>query len=195
MKRYQIMLAGTGAIVFASLVATPVYAQGQNRFGTNGNTRNGAATVSTKAYTTTLNADEQSTLIYMLEEEKLAHDVYVALYEKWGLSIFNNISKSEQKHQSSVAAAVSYYGLTDNRSNTVGTFTNPDLQKLYNDLIAKGLTSQTAALEVGKTIEEVDIADLKKAMSATNSTYLDSVYARLLKGSENHLKAFNRQLN
>lgn len=74
-------------------------------------------------------------------------------------------------------------------------FTNPDLQKLYDSLLAKGLGSQTAAFEVGKSIEELDIADLAKAMNETNVSYLDSVYQKLQNGSQNHLKAFNRQLN
>ena len=34
----------------------------------------------------------------MVEEEKLAHDVYLKLYEKWGISIFSNIAVSEQNH-------------------------------------------------------------------------------------------------
>ena len=32
-------------------------------------------------------------LVFMREEEKLAHDVYVALYEQWDLAIFDNISQ------------------------------------------------------------------------------------------------------
>lgn len=42
-----------------------------------------------------LNAAEIEGLLFMREEEKLAHDVYLALYAKWGLPIFQNIAQSE----------------------------------------------------------------------------------------------------
>jgi hypothetical protein len=44
-----------------------------------------------------LDASESEGLIYMREEEKLANDVYVTLYEKWGVPIFQNIAKSEDR--------------------------------------------------------------------------------------------------
>ena len=50
----------------------------------------------------TLTADEQSGLTRMREEEKLAHDVYVALGEKSHLAIFTNISSAEQTHTDAV---------------------------------------------------------------------------------------------
>ena len=41
-----------------------------------------------------LSPAEQEGLLFMREEEKLARDVYITLYEKWNLRIFNNISQS-----------------------------------------------------------------------------------------------------
>jgi hypothetical protein len=38
----------------------------------------------------------------MREEEKLAHDVYMTLYEKWGQQIFKNIAASEETHTNAV---------------------------------------------------------------------------------------------
>lgn len=35
-----------------------------------------------------LTADEVASLVFMREEEKLAHDVYLALYDLWGLPLF-----------------------------------------------------------------------------------------------------------
>ena len=49
-----------------------------------------------------LNQAELASLAFMREEEKLARDVYTNLYAKWGVSIFNNISKSEQTHMDAV---------------------------------------------------------------------------------------------
>jgi len=45
---------------------------------------------------------EKNSLLQMREEEKLAHDVYMALYEKWGKQIFSNIAASEETHTNAV---------------------------------------------------------------------------------------------
>ncbi len=41
--------------------------------------------------TSTLSAIETADLQFMREEEKLAHDVYAALYAKWQTPVFLNI--------------------------------------------------------------------------------------------------------
>lgn len=142
-----------------------------------------------------VNESQKNTASYMLEEEKLAHDLYSAFYDKWGTKIFSNISKSETKHQQAVSRLLSSLGVNVTVSDKQGVFTNSDLQALYNKLYAKGMTSQKDALEVGKIVEETDIADLKDAISKSTTDAEKNTYNRLLKGSNNHLKAFNKQLN
>lgn len=137
-----------------------------------------------------LNSVESAALLYMREEEKLAHDVYVTLYAKWGLPVFQNISQSEQTHTDAIKVLLDRYGLTDPASNQVGAFTNPELQKLYTDLIARGGQSLSEALKVGAAIEEIDILDLQKRLAQTNHADIQQVYNNLLKGSANHLRAF-----
>ena len=44
----------------------------------------------------------ESLLLYLIEEEKLAHDVYTKMYELYGVRVFGNILSSEQAHQSRV---------------------------------------------------------------------------------------------
>ncbi len=46
----------------------------------------------------TLPAATKASLIFMVEEEKLARDVYSTLYAKTGLNQFKNINKAEQTH-------------------------------------------------------------------------------------------------
>ncbi len=135
-------------------------------------------------------------LNYLIEEEKLAHDVYVTLYEKWGARVFNNIKNSEATHQSMVLAVMESRGLADPRKSTVGVFTNSDLQALYDKLIAQGSQSQTEAYKVGVAIEELDISDLKVMLERLDPKDADikSALENLLNGSENHLRAFNRQV-
>ena len=45
-----------------------------------------------------LTDEEIAGLKLMREEEKLARDVYMVLYEQWNLPIFSNIANSEQAH-------------------------------------------------------------------------------------------------
>jgi hypothetical protein len=51
---------------------------------------------------TSLTPEEINNILFMREEEKLAKDVYLTLYEIWGLQIFQNIAESEQRHMDAV---------------------------------------------------------------------------------------------
>lgn len=135
------------------------------------------------------------TLLYMAEEEKLAMDVYDALGELWGSRIFTQISSSEATHQDRVLPLLDAAGLDDPRTGVAGTFVNEELQTLYNDLIALGSTSPTAAFEVGVMIEERDIADLAEAIALTDDPSVITVLDSLLSASQNHLSAFERLLS
>jgi hypothetical protein len=137
--------------------------------------------------------DTTATLLFLIEEEKLAHDVYVTLGEQWGTGIFANIAESETTHQTLVAPLLEARGIADPRSTEVGIFTDPELQALYDELIARGSTSLDEAIQVGILIEEKDITDLSAAIAAEDEADVVSVLERLLSGSENHLRSFERQ--
>lgn len=141
-----------------------------------------------------LNDAEKEALIFMREEEKLAHDVYLVMYELWGMRIFQNISGSEQSHTEAVKTLLDGYGVPDPAADEVGVFTNPDLQVLYNDLVAQGSQSLPAALLVGAAIEEIDILDLEERLAQTDNADIQHVFENLLKGSGNHLRAFSSTL-
>ncbi|WP_457751986.1 DUF2202 domain-containing protein [Thermococcus sp.] len=142
-----------------------------------------------------LTQEEIDGLLYMVEEEKLAHDVYVTLYEKWNLQIFNNIAQSETTHVEAVRTLLQKYNLTDPTANEpVGVFTNPDLQALYNQLIEQGSKSVIDALKVGALIEETDIIDLQERIDQTDKLDIIAVYENLMKGSRNHLRSFVKTL-
>ncbi len=144
---------------------------------------------------TALSADEAAGLIFMREEEKLAYDVYSALSARWNLRVFQNIGRSEQTHTAAVKNLLDRYGVKDPASSSAGVFTNPDLQKLYTDLSARGSQSVAEALRVGAAIEEIDILDLQKRLAQTSNPEIQQVYNNLLNGSYNHLRAFTNQLN
>ena len=134
---------------------------------------------------------EAASLQFMREEEKLAHDVYVTLYEQWGLRLFNNIAASEQTHTNAVAYLLDRYGIDDPAADTgFGEFANTDLQALYDQLVEQGARSVADALKVGLAIEEIDILDLQKRLADTSNTDIQRVYGSLEFGSNNHLRAF-----
>jgi hypothetical protein len=139
----------------------------------------------------TLSPEEAAGLIFMREEEKLAHDVYVAMYDLWGLSVFQNIARSEQAHTDAVKKLLDRYGLPDPAAgNAAGVFDNPDLQALYDSLAAQGSASLADALKVGAAIEEIDILDLEERLAQADNADIRQVYDNLERGSKNHLRAF-----
>jgi len=137
-----------------------------------------------------LDEAEIAGLLFMIEEEKLAHDVYVYFYSIYGLPVFQNISVSEQAHMDAIKFMIERYGLTNPASDVSGEFTNAELQTLYNDLISLGSQSLAEALKVGAAIEEIDILDLEEQLLQVDQADIQQVYGNLLRGSENHLRAF-----
>lgn len=128
-------------------------------------------------------------LKFMLEEEKLARDVYIFLENIWGLNQFPNIINSEQSHMNAVANVlnnnqVSFSILPE------GVFQNQDLQSLYYILTNQGTVSENEALKVGATIEDLDIIDLDNFISQTSNTTIISLYEKLQCDSRNHLRSF-----
>jgi hypothetical protein len=140
-----------------------------------------------------LSEEETAGLLWMREEEKLARDVYQALYAQWGQATFQNIANSEQTHMDAVLNLLQGYGVAD-PALTQGQFTNPDLQALYDQLVAQGSQSLADALKVGAAIEEIDILDLRERAALTDEAAIQTVYASLESGSENHLRAYTSTL-
>ena len=138
-----------------------------------------------------LTALEAENLTFMREEEKLARDVYLTMYEAWGLNIFSNIAASEQTHTDAVAEMLAKYQLPDPVvDDRVGIFVNQELATLYDTLLTSGYLSSLDALKVGALIEEVDMVDLKRAIEDTDNEDIQVLYENLLSGSRNHLRAF-----
>lgn len=144
---------------------------------------------------TNLLNEEKNGILLMREEEKLAHDVYLSLYENWNIPVFNNIANSETRHFNAMGYLIEQFELTDPAAAGIGNFQNKDLQQLYDSLTEKGSQSILDALEVGAFIEEVDIEDLQNLISATNNDTIKQVYENLLRASGNHLRAFTGQLS
>jgi len=194
--------------------------------GSTGSTGKGTSTVSSELPTTvqdaiaapmsTLSQELANTLSYMGNEERLAYDVYNKLYKEWGTKQFTNIaSKSEVKHISAVQGLVKKYKLKDDVNFTnvdlpalgymntsidsmeAGTYDISKIQRLYDDLVARGSTSEVEALKVGCIVEVVDVNDLDeyiKIAEDSNASDVVDVFNFLRDGSYNHYWAFDKGL-
>lgn len=91
--------------------------------------------------TTELSEFEIEGILFMREEEKLARDVYAMRYNTWNIPVFQEISTSEQAHMDAVKVLIGRYNLTDSALAAPGTFSNPDLQSLYDELFVRGSLS------------------------------------------------------
>ncbi|GAB6071106.1 DUF2202 domain-containing protein [Thiomicrorhabdus hydrogeniphila] len=139
-----------------------------------------------------ISVEEEHGILFMREEEKLARDVYLTLYDIWGLNIFKNIAKSEQTHTDAIKGLIEKYQLADPvTDDTIGVFTDYHFVEVYEALVAKGSESLEGALQVGTEIEELDIKDIAESIAVVDGNAdVVNVYSELMKGSRNHLRSF-----
>ena len=142
-----------------------------------------------------LTDSEADGLAFMREEEKLAHDLYVALADQYGLPVFANIARSESLHMDAMLTLLNVYDLPDPAAGKqAGEFTNATLQALYDDLLARAQDSSAEALRVAALVEETDILDLQARLAQTDQADITRVYQNLLQASEMHLRSFALQI-
>ena len=138
-------------------------------------------------------AELKNRLKFMVEEEKLARDVYTVLAKSSAYPKFRNIANAEQFHMDQMSMVLADYGVWNPTLNRKpGVFFNKDLSALYKTLITKGQLSALDAIEVGIIIEEKDIADLAVMSKLVTQEDIQFVVNYLLAGSQNHLAAFKR---
>jgi len=136
-----------------------------------------------------LTVREMQGMLFIWEEEKAARDLYTSLYENNNLSIFMDLARSEQSHMDQAKAIIDKYGLSLPKDEP-GAFQNQTLQKIHDELLAKGLQSDQDALLVAATFEEISIMDLEKELAATEAEDIRVVYQGLLAGSRKHLRSY-----
>ncbi len=157
---------------------------GGNAVNVGGETVNGAATT-----------EERADLTFIREEEKLAHDTYVALGAHWDQQVFMSIPQSESSHMAANGTLLDAYGIPDPiTSDVANQYADPTIRALASQLLAQGLVSRDAALQVGALIEEYDIVDIESRRAHSTKPDIVATYDRLTMGSRNHLRAFHSQL-
>lgn len=199
MKLNKQLTGVTGLALVVGMLMVPAdgntRGRGQGQ-GNCGGQQSGLSTVVANLPIQDLSALEEVGLAKMREEEKLARDVYQVLHEKWGHHVFSNIAQSEQQHMDAIKALLDKYNMAAPViDSTVGVFSDPELQALYDSLVEQGQQSLIEALKVGATIEDLDIKDLYDFLEETDNRDTKTVYQNLAKGSRNHLRAFTYQLS
>lgn len=153
--------------------------------------------VTTPARTVTATSIDETTtehIVFVHEEERLARDLYTALDDHHGgLLPFSAIKISEQRHLDAAARLLEAYGIADPSAGlAAGEFGIPELQRLYDDWLERGLTSQEEAFAVGIELETADVADLEARIAEVEDARVERVLGNLLDGSRRHLAAFER---
>jgi len=165
-----------------------------------------------------LDVNEQTHLVFMREEEKLARDVYLTLGTMYPDSvIFGKIDDSEQKHMAAVKTMLEKYGVEDpNTNDNIGAFTGEDygwyFTEKFNLLVERASISELEALYVGAFIEELDMMDINQCPEVivetdngindvsecgkiyTDNSDISNLYGSLLDGSDSHLEGYVKNI-
>lgn len=140
-----------------------------------------------------LSAAAQAALLFQIDEERMARELYLAFGAKWGLRPFEQIPNAEARHEAVLRQLATRAGVTQ-PATVAGRFDSAEVQQRYDALLALGLESATSALRAAAFVEEQDIADLVTLIAATDSVALKSVAEALKAASGHHLAAFVRFL-
>ncbi|MBK6876157.1 MAG: DUF2202 domain-containing protein [Ignavibacteria bacterium] len=141
---------------------------------------------------------EKAAIIFVVQEEKVAHDFYAAMYELHGITPFRSISKSEGLHMDKAKNLIDHFGIEDPNTeyyDTPGKFKTLKFQAMYDDLVRGGSKSIQDALIESAKFEELDIVDIEKLISTVQNEYIKSTFGSLTGISKDHLKAIVRELS
>ncbi len=144
--------------------------------------------------TATLSTHEKEGLSFIWEEEKMARDLYNSLYESDKLTIFSDLARSEQSHMDQARSIIDKYALAIPGKDEQGVYQNQTLQRVYDELLAKGLSSDQDALNAAANFEEISIIDLQKELNTTHAEDVKAMYQGLLAGSQKHLRSYVTEL-
>ncbi len=152
----------------------------------------------TQMTTNTLTDAQKEGLIFMYNEEKMAHDVYVALNAVNPHRTLENIAtRAEKNHMDQVYALIDKYNLDTQNLTALpaNTFSLDEVQTLFDSLYDLGTPSLQSSLEVGCMVEVTDINDLLARLEGLDTAEdIKLVYTNLLSGSYSHYWSFDNAL-
>lgn len=139
---------------------------------------------------------EVADLRFVREEVKMARDLCQEFYEKYQAPIFQTMAATQQDQMDLVEAKMDMENIVVGGNNDVGVFSDPAIQKLYNEFCAEAgeQGGLAGALKVTAKVQERAMSDLGIAMEEIRSGSdskpgLHRLYADLESGSRNQLRA------
>lgn len=136
-----------------------------------------------------LTASERGALLFQLEEERMARELYAAFGASSGDGRFARIQAAELRHAALLRTLAARAGIAVPAA-VPGRFDSAVLQQRHDTLLARGRTSLSEALAAGAAVERQDIADLEKLARVATSTEFKAAIAQLASASARHLAAF-----
>ena len=121
-------------------------------------------------------------LVYALQDEYLARAEYELILEEWGIQRpFANIIRSEERHIAALLPLFNRYGVAVPEDTAAEHVIMP--------------ASRREAFEIGIHAEKENIAMYAAFLEANELPRdVENVFRALLRGSENHLRAFEQGL-
>lgn len=139
-----------------------------------------------------LSAEEEASLIFMRQEEKLLRDVYTVFSQTWEIKIFDQFKQAEQRHMDAIERLLNKYSITDPvTSDEIGVFDDPQFQQKFNDYTAQGIISISEAMSAAQTMEQEAIEVIINYLLYVDNSDIFKVYTNLKTASEVHLTSIN----
>lgn len=112
-----------------------------------------------------LSAIEQNDLSYMVEKEKLMHNVYQVMYDSYQTELFKTIADSKKQHMILLGIRLDKYDVENPTAYmTEDEFANSSLQQAYDEFIAERPNDLTQSMLYLKGLEEEHIAALENTL-------------------------------
>jgi hypothetical protein len=141
----------------------------------------------------TISGEVAEMLTFMVQEEKLARDVYALAIDQYGDRVFVNIHRAESTHMAELQVLLDRYDVADPTVGAgAGEFRDAELTTLYASLSSQLSDNRAGAIDAGIAVETADIDDLEEALKLAAPSDVTTVLENLLAGSERHLAAFER---
>ena len=191
MKRVKIFF-GAGILLSVSML----FIQGESNYAFTENELDACEIIDQLQYQE-LNDSEKEALLLMIEEEKLARDVYTTFSKVYDSHVFTNISEAEDRHMNAIQCMLNKYDLKNPvQEKAIGVYSNRKFTDLYESFVIRGKTELKEALMIGATIEDMDLKDLNDLMESktTDNDDLKAVIRELQRGTRNHMRAFSKNL-
>ncbi len=152
----------------------------------------------------TITEELLETIEHVANEEKLAHDLYVTLYDyhlndsNISLSpLYDIATYSEVEHVQTAEDIAAKYGVEIDSDLEIGVFGLHEIQELYEELYANGVGSPIDAYKTGCMVEVTDVYDLNADIVVAEDSNAEDIviaYSSLRDGSYNHYWAFDTGL-